>query len=958
LSELKLISPLLDGLELVRTIQASGGTTVCLMRRASGGQEYILKLISVPESQTQVDALLLTGAAADEEAAKKYYEQVVDDYQQEFAILETVKGSPNVATYLGHQICPKDEGVGFEIYLLSEKWTTLVSYLSENAMTHLRALNLGLDLCSALCDLRTQGLIHRDVKPENIYLNGLNGFMLGDLGVACIDNLKYCAMPERMISEYTAPELSDILNPFNTTIDIYSVGMVLYRILNGNHGPFEDEKTSAKAANKLRLSGEPLPAPLYGDYELAAIILKACAFEPSDRYQTPEEFMQELVLYMKRNTVTDSLVVPPLVTDPDMIVSPEDQDEEIEPVSFTDVSQLDSDFVRNFSPDQPKRAEPEATPEPAAPPEPEPAALPAEPPAPTETPPEPPAEEEAPPEKTAEEPAEQVSLQEQTPAQPETREEPAPKPPTFAAPPVRLVPDEDETPGAAPSAEPVRKTGKKRHKIWIPVVIAVLLLGAIGLSVYYLVFGGPPLNISAISITDKGTDYVTVAVKAAQNDTDLTLLCTDTYGNVFRQPYAGKDVRFSNLTSGSQYTISVESNTRRKLTGMTHTLATTTATTEIVSFTATSPSVGQAELNLTVSGPDPGEWTVAYSAEGEAEKTDSFSGHTATISGLKPGLTYTFTLQQPEGTVLSGESSVQFSSAPSIVISGLKADSLTESSVKVSWSSDNDPGEWSVTCTGTDGSAKTQTTKSREAEFTELAAGETYTITVTSTGAEKPATLSISPAAASVSSVKADAENAGTVNVSWVSDSGTAAWQILYTPKGSALTKKQNADKNQATLYGLIPGTTYEIEIRSSTGEKLGGSAAAEVKTPAAEKFNAYGASRFFLGLFYQPTKAGWTYHDLKNGTKEFKTTDKMAFALQTLTGHTASDDAVSVTYVIKDAKDVPVECVSTQSTWNKLWNDEIYAGAVQAMPAKAGDYSLIIYFNNRLVTNKEFTVS
>ena len=72
--------------------------------------------------------------------------------------------------------------------------------------------------------------------------------------------------------------------------------MLLYRVYNGNHGPFEDENTGEAMADKLRLTGKPLPTPIYADYELAGIILKACAFKQSERYQTPEELKQALVL--------------------------------------------------------------------------------------------------------------------------------------------------------------------------------------------------------------------------------------------------------------------------------------------------------------------------------------------------------------------------------------------------------------------------------------------------------------------------------------------------------------------------------------------------------------------------------------------------------------------------------------------------------------------------------------
>lgn len=949
MSELKLISPLLDHMEIEKCIQSGGGVSVYLLRRAATDQLYILKHISVPESQTQVDALLFTGAAASEEEAQAYYEQVVDDYREELSALELLHGSTNFATFQGYQICQKEDGVGFEIYLLSDKWPTLVEYLSENVMTHLRALNLGLDLCTALCDLRAHGLIHRDVKPENIYLNGLNSFMLGDLGVALIDNLKYCSMPERMVTEYTAPEMTDILSTFNTTIDIYSIGMILYRILNGNHGPFEDEKTSAKAANKRRIGGEPLPAPLYSDYELTEIILKACAFEPTDRYQTPEEMMQELVLYMKRNSVSDSLIVPPIISDPDILVSPESMDEEIEPVRFADVSQMDEKFVANFSPDtqslnaiieEVRKSEPPAEAKsPPQPPQPDPL------PEPTPEPPEPDAQ-----------PSE---LEPEVPSEPQEPPEPsdAPKPPAFAAPNSVQPLEEDDAVPPEPSPTPPPK--RKRPKLWIPITIAAVLVCVIALSVYFLAFGGPALHLSGIQIVDKGTDYLTVSVDTGGKNAALTLECFDTYGNIQTQTYqASEDVTFSGLTSGVQYTIRAVSNSQKRLSGNTSVMAATVSTTEIVSFTATSARAGQVELNLIVSGPDPGEWTVRYYADGVAPQEVSFSGHTVSIFNLEANANYTFELLEPEGIALSGNSKLTFSSAPEVTISNLTAASLSESSVVVTWEcGENDPGAWSISCTGTDGFAKTLSVKERKAEFTGLTAGQTYTVTVTSAGAAAPASITVTPNAATVSSVKAAAADNGSVNVTWESNSAAGAWQIVYTVKGTSISSKQKATGKAATLSGLIPGKTYQIEVQSETGEKLSGSASTEVTLSAAEPFGAYGASRFFMGMFLRPAKDNWSKKDLAAGTTSFSKDQKIAFAVESLTGRNPSSDTVQIVYVVEDSKGTPITTGASSAKWDDMWRDNLFLGEIAQTPQTAGTYTLRLYFNQESVAKKEFTV-
>ena len=920
MSELKLISPLLDNMETVTCLQSGSGTSVFLLRGTLNGQEYILKRISVPESQTQVEALYFAGAAEDEEEAKKYFEQLIKDYCAELSELDMLRGSTNFATYLDYQVCEKEDGIGYDLYLLSEKWQTLVEYLSENAMTHLKALNLGLDLCTALCDLRTHGLIHRDIKPENIYLNGLNSFMLGDLGVAKIAELKYCTMPERMVTEYTAPEMTDILNPFNTTIDIYSIGMVLYRILNGNHGPFEDEKTSAKAANKLRISGEPLPAPLYSDYELTDIIMKACAFLPEDRYQTPEEFMQDLVLYMKRNNVTDSLIVPPLLLDPEDIVHPDAMDEEVQPVQFAEADQMDEQFISSFMPDttvQGSEEDIEVTP--------------------SSPPPDTPLED---------------SPWSQLPELGDL--------PSFAAP-HAVDPAEEVSAAPPPPIAPKKKQTNKGKKLAVAVSAAVVALGVIGVSAYFLVVGGPATNIASITMEDRGTDYLVVSVKAGSNASDLTLHCVDTYGNEQTAELDGSSATFSELSPGTQYTVSVVSNTGHRLSGTTSAMFTTVATTDVLSFVGTAVAGDQVTLQLTVSGPSPEEWTVRYFAEGITPQEKTFTGNSVTITGLESGAVYLFELSGTSDVELTGTTSLELTTTPQVAVSDLAVSALTETSATVSWTSTEPaPAEWTVTCAGTDGSVATKTVTDCEVEFTELTAGETYTISVTADGLTTPAVITATPTSMVIDGFTATASADGSVSVSWNGGSETASWQLRYAvaATGSPITGTLDVQGNETTLEHLIPGEKYTLELRSAAGEKLGGTTTAEVTIPAGGSFNQYDASRFFLGLFKKPAKSNWTANDLVTMSEPvFSSSESIVFAMESLTGRSDSEDEVTLLYVVESATGVPLSTGSKTATWDTLWTGDLILGQVDETPQEAGTYTLRLYLNGQSAATKEFTV-
>lgn len=351
MAECKLISPLLDGMTVVSELSQRSGASCFTLKHEALDKLFVVKQLSIPESEEKTEALLLTGAFADAQAAHEYYGQIVEDLKQELSQREKLSDFPNFSAVLGYQVEPKQSGIGYDVYILSEYSKTMQEMMSDRGMTGLDAINLGIDVCNALSVLRSQNLVFENLKPENIFVDSNDRFMLGDLGLAATDFLQFSSLPEQYKGIYTAPEFSDMMANLNLTMDTYALGMLLYRIYNGYHGPFEDEKTSPAGAEQRRLDGEELPTPLYADYELSEIILKACAPKIDDRYQTPEEFGQALALYMQRNSISDDLIVPPIVADPEPEIPVEELDAPVEPVSFTDVSELSSEFVDSFRPD-------------------------------------------------------------------------------------------------------------------------------------------------------------------------------------------------------------------------------------------------------------------------------------------------------------------------------------------------------------------------------------------------------------------------------------------------------------------------------------------------------------------------------------------------------------------------------------------------------------------------------
>lgn len=317
MSEPRIISPLLDGFALGESMSYHSGVNCYPAMRADSDERYIVKTISIPASQTQLEALLLTGAYPNAEAARGYFKELVNGIRGEVEILDKLAAQRGFLPYEGYQVVPMEGGVGFEIYLISHYSRSLRHFLKRSPMTHLSAVNMGIDLCAALALCRDAGYLYVDLKPSNIYLTGEQEYKIGDLGFVSLDSVQFASLPDRCRSNWTAPEVTDAYASLNTTMDTYALGLVLYQVYNNGTLPFDSEE-SRQALMAQMAAGEAMPAPMYADYEMAQIIAKACAYRPEDRWQDPTEMGRALIAYMQRNGANDVPIGPPLVTEPEL----------------------------------------------------------------------------------------------------------------------------------------------------------------------------------------------------------------------------------------------------------------------------------------------------------------------------------------------------------------------------------------------------------------------------------------------------------------------------------------------------------------------------------------------------------------------------------------------------------------------------------------------------------------
>ena len=529
-----------------------------------------------------------------------------------------------------------------------------------------------------------------------------------------------------------------------------------------------------------------------------------------------------------------------------------------------------------------------------------------------------------------------------------------------------LEPDDEDD---APLDETDAPKKRRRKNRWLPIALCcLLLLAGIGAAVYFFIIAPSNIHINDITLVDTGTDYLTIQVDSGEKAGSFMMVCSDTYGNTFHQSYqANTDITFSGLVPGTQYTVTVEPQNGEKPTGNYSIMATTFAQTEILSLTATPVSVTQAELNLIIlDGPDPGVWTVSYYADGIEPQTATFSGHSTVIAGLQSDTEYTFELQSPENTKLIGMTATTFSTVPTVTIVPPLSVAISSSSAILSWTIEGDaPESWTVSISGPDGYSDTQVVSTPSVTFEGLTPGETYEIIISTPTMLQSVSTTITPNITKLSAFTAEVKDDQLV-LDWTCevDPAEPGWtveaKIAGVDQTITLPEAEEAPLN-LPLGTLVPDADYTFTIALKSGDKLEGDTKVTYHSPAVtDKYTEHGFGNVYLGFFLKPTNVETlTSTSLSTARNNYYTPDEgIAFALETIsTLDTAPTDTVDVMLVIRDADGKLVDFDESEHTWNTMWEKDLFVGAFPRTPQKAGTYTFEIYFNNKLVTTKDFNV-
>lgn len=278
--------------------KGSFGTVYKIKREEFGAVQYAaLKIISVPQSQGEIAQLESAGMSREE--IQSYFAGMVQDIYQEIAFMSELKGKSTIVSYEDHEIKERTDQIGYDIFIRMELLESLTHYTKNHNFSLTEVIHMGMDLCQALMVCEKHNILHRDIKPDNIFRSKDGDFKLGDFGIARTVEQYQMGLSVKGSYEYMAPEVYDG-KEYDQRVDIYSLGVVLYTFLNKKRIPFLHQEYSnityqeRQQALKRRLAGEEISMPCDAKNALGRVILKAVAYEKEERFYNAEEFYHAL----------------------------------------------------------------------------------------------------------------------------------------------------------------------------------------------------------------------------------------------------------------------------------------------------------------------------------------------------------------------------------------------------------------------------------------------------------------------------------------------------------------------------------------------------------------------------------------------------------------------------------------------------------------------------------------
>ncbi|MDR0344902.1 MAG: serine/threonine protein kinase, partial [Nocardiopsaceae bacterium] len=259
------------GCRVLETVGRGGFGVVYRARQERLGRDVAIKMLTVP-------------GLGDEAVAR---------FRREAELLARLTGHPNVVTVLDSGVTRS--GLPYLVMPFFEQGSLADRLAREGPLPVGEVLQAGVKIAGALAAAHQEGILHRDVKPQNILVSRYGEPALADFGIArLLDQADAATRSGALTPDHAAPEVLDG-QPYGIPADVYSLGSTLHQLLAGRP-PFRLAADEGLAPLLLRILTEPPPAIPRPDVPpaLADALRTALAKQPAERFQQASDFAARL----------------------------------------------------------------------------------------------------------------------------------------------------------------------------------------------------------------------------------------------------------------------------------------------------------------------------------------------------------------------------------------------------------------------------------------------------------------------------------------------------------------------------------------------------------------------------------------------------------------------------------------------------------------------------------------
>lgn len=256
-----------------------------------GSKVYIL---TNRNREVRVLKAISTAFGADNENRKEAIDQIIQR-------LLTLKDCPGVIPIEDYEIKEVRDYTGkiagFDILLRMKRMYSLQRVMeAEVYLDEAEVIEMALEISSILKEAHARGVIHGNIKPSNIFIQkGSNNMPVYYLADFSSDQIRGYREGNSIGAIYCSPESAALGVEEDASDDFYSLGLVMYQLLNRNDLPFiEDANLDLGAAVKKRMTGITLPELNGIKSDIDEILLRACSYKKQYRYHNADGIIGDL----------------------------------------------------------------------------------------------------------------------------------------------------------------------------------------------------------------------------------------------------------------------------------------------------------------------------------------------------------------------------------------------------------------------------------------------------------------------------------------------------------------------------------------------------------------------------------------------------------------------------------------------------------------------------------------